>query len=210
MDQNMQLTENEKNVLLGLAQKGATASASAISKMINKHVKLGVKEVSYLEVEKIGGTILDSETVVTTLYLRITGDVAGSMVLVFPNECAFFLVDLLSQKNDDKRKTKFTEYEKSILKEISNIVSGSFLKSLSDYLGLSLVESIPDMTTDMAQAAMDSILIDFAHSAHKAITINIEIASNEEKIRGSFFLLFDSASADIILKSLKGKIGNEQ
>lgn len=202
------LTDNEKKVLLDLSQRGAGASASAISKMINKHVKLDVQDVSYLEVEKIGGTILDSETVVTTLYLRITGDVAGSMVLVFPNECAFFLVELLSQKNEGKGRTKFTEYEKSILKEISNIVSGSFLKSLSDYLGLSLVESIPDMTTDMAQAAMDSILIDFAHSAHKAITINIVFISNEEKIKGSFFLLFDSASADIILKSLKGKVNN--
>lgn len=203
-----QLTDNEAQILFNLAQKGATASGNAISKMINEEVKLTVKKVSYLEVEKIGGTILDSETVVTTLYLRITGDLAGSIVLIFPNECAFFLVDLLSHAKRERSRTKFSEYEKSILKEISNIVSGSFLKSLSDYLGLSLVESIPDMTTDMVQAAMDSILIDFAHSAHKAITIDMMITSHEEKIRGNFFLLFDSASAEIILKSLRGKVNH--
>ena len=204
------LDEQGQKILQKLASQGAESSAKAISKMINKKVDLEVRKISYLEVEKVSKTILDSETVVTTLYLKITGDVAGSILLIFPNECAFFLVDLLSDKSEKERKSVFSEYEKSILKEVSNIISGAFLKSLADYLDLSLVESIPDMATDMAQATMDSVLIDFAHSAENAITVDVVISSEEKEIRGHFFLLFDATSAGIIIEALNAKIKKEK
>lgn len=205
-----QIDEKGKEILSKLASQGAKSSSEAISKLLTKSVSLDVKDVSYLELDRVSRSLFDSETVVTTLYLKITGDVAGSIVLVFPNECAYFLVDLLSESDKEERKTSFSDYEKSILKEISNIISGAFLKSLADYLDLSLVESIPDMSTDMAQATIDSVLIDFAKSSENAITIDMEIGSHEEKIQGHFFLLFDAKSAGIIINSLRGKITAEE
>ena len=180
------LNKKEKDVLFNLVSQGASATADAISKMIKKKVHLDVKKISYLGVEQVGKSILNSETIVTALYLKITGDVAGSILLIFPNECAFFFVDILSESTEKAGGAVFSEYEKSILKEVSNIISGAFLKSLSDYLDLSLIESIPDMAVDMAQATMDSILINFAHSAENAITIDVEISSEEKRISACY------------------------
>lgn len=208
MNALLTLGQKEKKVLFKLASQGANSASQAISKMVHQRVDLEVKRVLDIEVEKVSQNILDSETVVTTLYLRITGDIAGSIVLIFPNECAFFLVDLLSEQKNKDHKIPFSDYEKSILKETSNIISGAFLKSLADFLNLSLVESIPDMAMDMAQATVDSVLIDFAHSAENAITIELAINSDEKKIRGHFFLLFDAASAGIIVQALRKKEKN--
>ena len=208
MNKFNQLDKKEKTMFIELAGRGAKAASGAISKIVNSNVELEIRDISYLELDSIGEKILDSETVVTTLYLKITGDVAGSILLIFPNECAHFLVELLSQgkEKDQNKKSLFSDYERSILKEVSNIISGAFLRSLSDYLDLTLVESIPDMTMDMMQATVDSVLIDFSRSSQNTITVNIAIASDEQKITGQFFLLFDSSSADVVVEALIKKL----
>ena len=91
------------------------------------------------------------------------------------------------------------------MKEISNIISGAYLKTLSDNLDLSLVESIPDIATDMAQATIDSVLIDFAHAADNAITVNMEMVSSVADIRGDFYMIFDAASAEKILNAVRSR-----
>jgi len=74
---------------------------------------------------------------------------------------------------------------------------------LSERLKLSLVESIPDLTVDMVQATIDSVLIDFAQSSDEAISLEMTFKSTNQQIEGYFFVLFDSSSAKVILDSVR-------
>jgi chemotaxis protein CheC len=204
MDTQTQLTDSEKNVLLNLANKGAGAASDAVSKMTNRHITLKVSRVYSFPIEKIGKLVSNAEAIVTTIYLKITGDIAGSILLVFPNDCALSLTDLLNGRKEGTTE-HLSDFDKSTLKEVSNIISGSFLAILSESLDLSLIESIPDLTVDMIQATIDSVLIDFAKKAEEAISIEMNFKSDENTINGYFFVLFDTQSADVILKSISKK-----
>jgi len=202
MDSNEKLSDAEMDIIRTIAEKGADGASRAISKMTNSSVKLTISKVYSFPIEKIGNLISDAEAIVTTIYLKITGDMAGSILLVFPSVCALSLVDLLN-KRPLGATSKLSDFDKSTLKEVSNIISGSFLAVLSERLKLSLVESIPDLTVDMVQATIDSVLIDFAQSSDETISLEMTFKSTNQQIEGYFFVLFDSSSAKVILDSVR-------
>jgi len=204
MELKEKLTDVEKKVLSDLAEQGAGAASTSVSKMTNRTVSLAVSRVYSFPIEKIGKLVSNAEAIVTTVYLKITGDIAGSILLVFPNECALSLTDLLNGRKQGTTE-HLSEFDKSTLKEVGNIISGSFLAVLSESLNLSLIESIPDLTVDMIQAAIDSVLIDFAKKAEEAISIEMSFKSEDSAIKGFFFVLFDTYSADVILTSIQKK-----
>jgi chemotaxis protein CheC len=94
----------------------------------------------------------------------------------------------------------------SALKELGNIVAGSYLTALSDFTGLSLYPSVPGLSIDMFAAVITHGLIELSHVSDYAIVIDaaIEESSDEsrEVIQGHFFLLPDPDSFEKLFKSI--------
>lgn len=89
----------------------------------------------------------------------------------------------------------------SAIKEIGNIISGSYLSALSTMTNMVITASVPYLAIDMAAAILSVPAIQFGQYGDNALLIETEFG-DEVKIQGFFILMPDVDSYDKILTSL--------
>lgn len=77
----------------------------------------------------------------------------------------------------------------SALKEVGNILAGSYLTSLSAFTGLTFVPMVPAMAVDMAGAVLDYVLAEFGQVADQVLLIETEFLALGRDIYSYFFLV---------------------
>ncbi len=200
------LTELEKDALREVGYIGAGHAATALSKLVGQRIDVSIPVASAVPLAQLPEMLGGREELVTGVYLPLTGDLEGSVLLVFPQRSARTLVDLLMRREVGTT-TTLSEIDQSALKEVGNILSGNCLTALSQFLGMRLVEHIPDLAHDMVGAVVDAIIIKFGQRAEQALVIVVEMTTKEKvKIRAYFFLLFGLEEAETILKAIKAKV----
>jgi len=201
------LTRIEEDALREVGHTGAQHAATALSQMIGQTVKaklLAAKMSSLADLPELVG---DKETLVSGIYLPITGDISGSLLMVFPQRSAFTLVDVLLKKKLGTTK-ELDEMDKSALAEAGNILAGNCLTALSHLLGMHLVEHVPDFAHGMVGALIDSVAVSFGQKAERALIIQVELIAGEKiKVVGYFFLLFALKEAHAMLRAIRAKAG---
>ena len=108
---------------------------------------------------------------------------------------------LVKKLMGDMASDDFGEMERSALKEISNIITGSYLNALSGLTGLTIYPSIPDLTIDMASAILSVPAIEYGVMGDKILLIQSQI-SDDIVIDGFFIMIPDMPSYEKILRTL--------
>ena len=192
----------EVDMLNQINKHAAESSSRALSKLIDRPVGVGMSRADIKKIEEFD-LLIGQEEVVAGIYLPLTGDIKGAALLIFPKETAFTLSDLLVKREAGTTR-KLTELDESALKEVGNIISGSYLTVLSNMLQIKTIEHIPNFSFDMFGAVVSQIITDFAQKVEKALVIEIEFLFEPETIKGYFLLLFMVEQLEAILSSLEG------
>ena len=193
-DDIMQLTPTQMDALREIGNVGAGNSATALSQIINHRIDMNVPEVS---IDLVGGP----EAMVVGVFLRVYGQAPGNILFLLPAESAFYLVDMLmGKKRGETQNLDFLD--ESALMEIGNILAGAYLNALFNLTKLSLLPSIPALAMDMAGAILNVVLIQLGQMGDHALVIETEFTTDEEGIKGHFFLVPDPGSLDTILTAV--------
>jgi chemotaxis protein CheC len=200
------ITDFQLDVLREISNIGAGNATTALSKLLNNPVDMKVSRVLPLHFNDIIEYVGGAENIVATVFLRIQGDIAGSMFFVINTEVAKILIeDMLGTIEADD----FSEMGFSVLQEIGNILSGSYLTALSDFTGLDLQPSVPSLAIDMAGALLGDGLMELGRSGDYAILIDAEISIRKlvqqtiiQNGGGHFFLLPDPDSFEKLFTAL--------
>ena len=195
-----QLNDMYLDVLKEIGNIGAGNATTAISNMLNLKMDMSVPKVELIPVEKIGGAIGSEEQVVVGIMLGVETDVHGSMMFLKDMASAHKMVNLLMMR-DVNYDNDFDEMDLSALKEIGNIIAGSYLSALSGLTNLTISPTVPYVSVDMAAAILSVPAIQFGLISDKALMIKTEIGG-ENKIDGYFILMPDEDSFEKILASL--------
>ena len=102
---------------------------------------------------------------------------------------------------DGSAQGEFSEMELSAMKEIGNIIAGSYLSALSTMTNLVITPSVPYIAVDMAAAILSVPAIQFGQFGDNALLIETEFG-DDVMMEGYFILLPDEDSYDKILQSL--------
>lgn len=191
---------------------GAGHAATALSNLLNKKIDMTVPNVQIVSFDEMVEMAGGSENVVASVFLRIEGEMTGSMFFVLPLEqAAHYIGQMIGDNTFSLLNPPYHEMALSALQELGNILSGSYLTALADFTNLSLYPSVPALGIDMVGAIISFGLIE--HSQVSDYVIVIDTALNEdgteisESVRGHFFLLPDPASFNILFSSV-GVNGN--
>ncbi|MBP7059396.1 MAG: chemotaxis protein CheC [Lachnospiraceae bacterium] len=195
-----QLNDMYLDVLKEIGNIGAGNATTAISNMLNLKMDMSVPNVELMPVEKIGGAIGSEEQVVVGIMLGVETDVNGSMMFLMDMGSAHKMVNLLMMR-DVNYNNDFDEMDLSALKEIGNIIAGSYLSALSGLTNLTISPTVPYVSVDMAAAILSVPAIQFGLISDKALMIKTEIGG-DNKIDGYFILMPDEESFEKILASL--------
>lgn len=188
------------DVLRELGNIGAGNATTALSVMLNRKMDMKVPKVVLVGFDELTRIVGGEEAIVTALYLFLEGDVRGSMMFMLDDKSAHCLVNGLMGR-DMKEEVAYGEMELSALKEIGNIIAGSYLSALSSLTNLTIASSVPYLGIDMAAAILSIPAIEFGKIGDKALLIETQFG-DDLNINGYFLLIPELESYDVILKSL--------
>ena len=188
------------DVLKELGNIGAGNATTSLSQMLQIKVDMKVPKVELLNFLEVGEAMGGEELVMAGIYLLVEGDITGSMMFLLQKKSAGVLVSrLMGMPVSDE--DNFSEMEISALKEIGNIITGSYLNALSSLTNLKIFPSIPDLCIDMAGAILSVPAIEFGIMGDKILLIETAFTDDSE-LNGYFILIPDLQSYDKILGAL--------
>ncbi|MBR5376010.1 MAG: chemotaxis protein CheC [Lachnospiraceae bacterium] len=185
------------DVLKEIGNIGAGNAATALASMLSQKVDMKVPRVELLDFKELGEAMGGEEQIMAGIYLRIEGDLQGSIMFLLEERSAYTLVGKLMCT----QVTELDEMAQSALKEIGNIITGSYLNSLSTLTNLTISESVPDLAVDMAGAILSVPAIEFGMVGDKMLLIQTAFTDDEE-INGFFILVPDLPSYSKLLRAL--------
>ncbi|MCX7708903.1 MAG: chemotaxis protein CheC [Clostridia bacterium] len=195
------LNNLQLDVLREIGNIGAGNAATALAKMLNKKVDMDVPKVKILEFKDVNDILGGADIEVIGILLSVTGDLTGNIMFILELKAARVLVNILMGMPPEDA-TPFSDIELSALKEIGNILSGSYLSALSMLTNLNIMPSIPDIAIDMAGAILSVPAIEFGKVGDTVLYIETEFQEGSTKVVGDFFLVPDVESYDTLLKAL--------
>ncbi len=188
------------DVLKEIGNIGAGNATTAIANMLNLRINMHVPKVELLPVEKIGSSIGAEDEIIVGIMLGVEHDIEGSMMFLMDMQSARHLVNRLMMKPADYE-GEFDEMDLSAIKEIGNIIAGSYLSALSGLTNLVIMPTVPYVAVDMAAAILSVPAIQFGMLGDNALMIKTEFGDDFE-INGYFILMPEEGSYDKILKAL--------
>jgi len=199
-DMNLeQVTEGYFDVLKELGNIGAGNATTALAQLLNCKVDMKVPQVRLLDFKEVGNAMGGEEQIMAGIYLLVEGDISGSIMFLLERKSARHLVSKLMGTEIEGE--DFTEMEISALKEIGNIITGSYLNSLSTLTNLKIYPSVPDLSIDMAGAILSVPAIEFGALGDKILLIQTQFTDDYD-LDGYFILLPDLESYAKILHAL--------
>jgi chemotaxis protein CheC len=189
------------DVLREIGNIGAGNATTALAQMLNTKVDMHVPKVDLLEFSEVGEAMGGEEQIMAGIYLIVEGDISGSIMFLLEKSSAKALVAKLMGTTSENPDGEFDEMELSALKEIGNIITGSYLSSLSTLTNLNIYPTPPDICIDMCGAILSVPAIEFGAISDKMLLIATEF-TDDIKLEGYFILVPDLESYDKILTSL--------
>ncbi len=201
-DLSLETMSNEYyDVLKEIGNIGAGNATTALAQMIGSKVDMAVPQVKLLEFQEVGSMMGGEEQIMAGICLAVEGDITGSIMFLLQQEAAKHLITKLMPGMGDENSMDFTEMELSALKEVGNIIAGSYLNSLSSLTNLTIYPSVPDLAVDMAGAILSIPAIQFGTIGDHILLIQTQFI-DEKSLEGYFILLPDLDSYSKILASL--------
>jgi len=189
------------DVLKEIGNIGLGNAATALATMVNKRIDMAVPQSRFLSLEEVMNLIGGLEEVVSCVSLRLDGDVPGQILFIFNLESTFNLVDMLMGMEKGTTR-ELDEMGESVVKEIGNVLTGSFLSAISSMTGLTMIPTVPMFATDMLGAVLSASLVAGGYVEEHILTIETLLFENQEQIKGHFFLFTDQGSLQTLFNSL--------
>lgn len=200
-DEILKLSAEQLDALREIGNVGAGNSATALSQIINRRIDMTVPQVAIMPLDDVPNVVGGPDAMVVGVFLRVYGLAPGSVLFLLPHDSAFYLIDMLLGK--ERGSTKTLDFmDESALMEIGNILSGAYLNALSHFTKLTLLPSIPALAMDMAGAILSVVLVQLGQMGDHALVIETEFLSEDDGIKGHFFLIPDPGSLNTILSAV--------
>ncbi|AZO95560.1 CheY-P-specific phosphatase CheC [Iocasia frigidifontis] len=194
------ITSMQKDALKEIGNIGAGNAATAFAQVLDTEIDMTVPSVDITPISEVPEVTGQIEQKVVSVLLKVMGEAPGSILLILSEESSKNLLSIMM--NNGSEIEDFTEVEISALKEIGNILSGSYLNAINQMTGLNLIQSIPGFSYDMAGAILTTSMISLFEESDYALLIETKFINNGKEIEGYFFYIPDSGSLEKILKAL--------
>lgn len=191
------LTPIQLDALKEVGNIGVGNSATALSQLLNKKVDITVPNINIVSFEEIYNKI-GAEEIVIGVLVRVLGDAPGNILFIFSKDSALSIInDLTGSKADE-----FDDIGKSVLCEIGNIISSSYMNSIGVFTNTTLIPSVPAVTYDMLGAILSTTFIESGQYDDHVLDIETSFLEDESELSGHFYYVPMPGSLEKILNAL--------
>jgi chemotaxis protein CheC len=196
MIETLTLSELQRDALKEVGNIGAGHAATALSQLLNTTVKLSEPTIDVLKFRDLSNRLASGDRTVAALHMYIRGEAPGQMVVLFDRDQAQEFVNVFIKRIIGDIQI-FDSIIDSTLKELGNIIAGSYLTALISLTGVNLLPSVPTLSYGTVQAAfrtLMSILPD-----QDVFLIESQFLDKDRAVSGQFILIPETGSLEPLL-----------
>ncbi len=184
---------------------GASHAATALSVMMDREIAVCVPRAQLCDYNEITTILNGPENVVAGLLVGISDDIDGFILLVLDWADAYTLTKTMLGEPADMPlddEAEFSDMQISALKEVANILIGSYITAISTLTGLRIDASVPELVIDMAGAVMNLLAAAYGEYGDHVLFLETKFADKEQCIYGHFFLIPDIDSYKTLMEKM--------
>lgn len=176
---------------------GTGNAATALSQLINRKVDMTVPSINIVPFYDIFSRIGGDEIVVGVI-VRVLGETPGNILFIFEKDTALTLVEILTGMKEEQ----ISEMGNSVICEIGNIISSSYMNAISKFTNLMIMPSVPAVTYDMLGAILSTTFIESGQFDDYVLDIETTFLQDNSEISGHFYYIPMPGSLEKILNAL--------
>lgn len=196
-DMNLQ----ELDVMKEISSIGTSHAATALSKMLQKEVRISIPEVSILGYEEAIDRIGDVEEIVAATLVTMTHDVSGLMLFLFNMDFANTILEKLLGKTYTSFE-EMTPLDYSALEEVGNIIICSYINAFTQLVNVDINLSVPSSTVNMLGGILTVPIAAYGNQTDKLMYFNADFVMEGKTLSDWLLMLPDIPSLNKILDKL--------
>ena len=197
------LTRFQRDTLKEVASIGANAASTSLSKLTSKFILVELTNLKIVSLKDMPDYFPGKSNV--GILFSVTGEMYGTMVNMATEKSMLLLCDLIKGVKPGTCKA-LNKDDKDMIKEVGNIVVGSYLAALSEMAKMNLLESVPklliDETGGIIRAAMDNL----RGKPQEVMIIENRLTIDKKKFRQDLVLLLLPEDLDKLFEKLFKKL----
>ncbi len=195
------LSDIHLDVLKEIGNIGSGTAASAMSTMLGRPIHMNVPKVSILSYNQAVANLGGAERLVVGILLTLRGDVEGMMMFLLHKEFVHRAMETLTGDSFNPM-DELDELTSSAIREVGNIMAGSYVGAISELTGLTIDISPPGLAVDMVGSILSVPNIYFADMSDKMIWIEDDFDKQEEAVGSRILLMPQVDGLERIMESL--------
>ncbi|NBH33080.1 chemotaxis protein CheC [Clostridiaceae bacterium] len=196
-DMNLQ----ELDVMKEISSIGTSHAATALSKLLQKEVRISIPEVSVLGYEETVNQIGNIEELVVATLVQMSNEINGLMLFIFKMDLANEVLERLIGRSYQSFE-EMDELAYSALEEVGNIIICSYVNAFTQLVGVEIDLSVPSSTINMLGGILTVPIAEYGYETDKLMYINAEFIIEGTKFSDGLLMLPDIASLNSILEKL--------
>lgn len=195
------LSDVQKDVLREIGNIGGGNAATALSSILTDRVDMTVPKLNIIDIQQLSEILGGPENEVVGILVQMDEDVKGMLLFLLDKHFTRLLINVLLEKNIEDFES-INEMDLSALKEIGNILSGSYISAISSLTGLNISLMPPNISIDMVGAILSYPAAIFGMMGDTVLYIEEDFLSTQESIKSHLIIMPEVDSLQIILKRL--------
>lgn len=189
------------DVLREIGNIGAGNATTALAKLVNAKIDMKVPRIALVDFPHLAATVGNEEDLMVAVLVTLSVDINGIMMFMMDKKSAKFLIEQMLAGSGMEVSDEFGDMEMSVISEIGNIISGSYLTALSTLLHMNIDMSVPYTAIDMAAAIISVPAIEFGKIGDEVLLIQTDFGDDFD-VNGYFILIPELESYGKILSAL--------
>ncbi|MBN2336257.1 chemotaxis protein CheC [Candidatus Bathyarchaeota archaeon] len=181
--------------LLKVGECGADRAADALSTMLNMPIGINISGVHILPPHKVQGLYDKSGQVTVGLFMDLQEECTDFILALERDEGETFAGLMLGGADAGP------ELVEDALKEMANIVIGSFMSAMSDATGVKMVPTPPQMMVDFFDSLLEQFLVKQTLLSDTSVVFETTFKRGDEVIDANLIVLGGHRSFGGLLSS---------
>lgn len=168
------LSQNDNDQLSELVNIGVSHAGDTLSLLMKKRVTVSIPKVRVRDASSETSLISGEDDVTVSILLRVHGLIDSYILLYFPRYAATHLLEVLSGKKISDLRA-LDEFDRSLFRELGNIITGGMLSGLSKFLHVKMVHSVPNVVVDMGSSMLNSVSASMIRMHEEFLSLEVAI-----------------------------------
>ena len=191
-----ELKLQELDVMREISSIGTSHAATALSKLLQKEIRITLPQVNVLGYEDAVNRIGNIEEIVAATLVKMSGDVEGLMLFLFNMEFANTLLERFSSFEE------LDDLAYSALEEVGNIAICSYINAFAQLVKMDIRLSVPSSTVNMLGGILTVPMAEYGYETDKLMYFNSDFIMDETRLSDWLLMLPDMKSLNDILEKL--------